>query len=149
ETDRFPADAGGEGSPIKLAEKRTSTFKRKKKIFRNSTPVYKGASPIEAFFELTDKRYYFVPCPHCDSSQVLKWDRIRWTKDDRGRPISASVHYLCAFCEKPIREGHKTRMLERGEWRGTAPAVDGEKSSAFTSRNSTRPTAGLHGPRQP
>ena len=32
ETDRYPASAGGEGNPIKLAEKRTNTFWNRKKI---------------------------------------------------------------------------------------------------------------------
>lgn len=45
ETDRYPASAGGEGNPIKLAEKRTNTFWNRKKI-KVSTPTIKGESQI-------------------------------------------------------------------------------------------------------
>ena len=46
ETDRYPASAGTEGNPIKLAEKRTTTFWNKKKV-KVSTPTIKGISQIE------------------------------------------------------------------------------------------------------
>lgn len=46
EIDRFPPSAGSEGNPIKLAEKRTTTFWNRKKI-KVSTPTIKGRSQIE------------------------------------------------------------------------------------------------------
>ena len=39
EEDLYPVDCGGEGDPISLAKKRTSTFAKKKKIFNVSTPT--------------------------------------------------------------------------------------------------------------
>jgi phage terminase large subunit GpA-like protein len=118
EVDAYKDDLDEEGDPVTLAEVRTNTFGRRKKIFISSTPTIKGASRVEAEFELTDQNRYFVPCPHCLEPQWLKFERLRW---DWGKP--RSVRYLCEACDAPIEERHKTWMLdpENGaEWRPTA-----------------------------
>ncbi|PZX03200.1 phage terminase large subunit family protein [Celeribacter halophilus] len=118
EVDAYKDDLDEEGDPVTLAEARTNTFGRRKKIFVSSTPTVKGASRVEAEFELTDQRRYFVPCPHCLGLQWLKFERLRW---DRGEP--KSVRYVCEHCEQPIAERHKTWMMdpENGaEWQPTA-----------------------------
>jgi len=76
EVDAYPDDVQGEGDPCKLAEKRTETFARRK-IYRLSTPINKGGR-IERYYEASDQRRYHVPCPHCDHTQWLQWDRVRW-----------------------------------------------------------------------
>lgn len=116
EVDGYPKDAGGEGSPVDLAEVRTQAFARRK-IFKISTPTVEGASVIEAEFETTDKRYYYVPCPECGVAQILKWDNLRWEK---GKPLT-STYYECEHCQFQIQEYHKTEMLAAGEWVATAP----------------------------
>lgn len=118
EVDAYKDDLDDEGDPVTLAEARTNTFGRRKKIFISSTPTVKGASRVEAEFELTDQNRYFLPCPHCLGLQWLKFERLRW---DKGDP--RSVRYVCEHCETPIRERHKTWMMdpENGaEWRPTA-----------------------------
>ena len=47
EVDRYPSSAGTEGDPVRLAEKRASTFWNSK-IVTVSTPTVKNASRIEA-----------------------------------------------------------------------------------------------------
>ena len=54
EIDGYPQDIDGEGDPILLAERRTATFNKRKKIFLVSTPTIKGLSNIEREFELSD-----------------------------------------------------------------------------------------------
>lgn len=115
EIDAYPSDLDGEGSPVKLAEKRTSTYSRRK-IYKISTPTIKGQSLIEAEFATTDQRYYFVPCPECNEYQVLKFDNLKW---DAGRPHT--VLYHCTECGSGFGERHKPWMLARGEWRATKP----------------------------
>lgn len=110
EIDAYPEDVDGEGDPVNLAEARTRTFARRK-IYKCSSPTIANRSRIEAAYESSDQRKYYVPCPHCDFYQVLVWDRVRWEK---GKPETA--HYVCSHCETPIPEHHKTRMLERGKW---------------------------------
>jgi phage terminase large subunit GpA-like protein len=117
EIDGYPADVDGEGDPIGLAEARQRTFARRKTI-KASTPTVSGASAIEAAYEATDQRRYFVPCPHCDKFQLLVFGQLTWTKLDL--PPEQAV-YVCSHCEGRIEERHKREMLERGEWRPTAP----------------------------
>ncbi len=78
ETDRYPPSAGSEGSPIKLAEKRATTFWNKKKI-KVSTPTIKGASHIEAEFQSGTMEEWNVPCPECGRRQPYEWGRIRFS----------------------------------------------------------------------
>lgn len=114
EIDAYPSDVEGEGDPVQLAERRTTTFARRK-IFLCSTPTIKDVSRIEREFLASDQRRYFVPCPHCTEMQWLKWSNIKWHDDD-----PATAAYMCEACGVLIEERHKTDMLARGEWRGTA-----------------------------
>jgi phage terminase large subunit GpA-like protein len=111
EVDAYPLDVDGEGDPIVLAMARTRTFARRK-IFLCSTPLNSGTSRIEAAYEESDMRRYWVPCPFCDYYQVLEFERIRWENKD---PETAA--YYCMDCDARIENHHKTVMLERGEWR--------------------------------
>ena len=115
ETDAYPPDCDGEGSPIDLAVARTRTFSRRK-IYKVSTPTIKGLSHIEAEYETTDQRRYFVPCPHCGHMDYLRWARFVLNKDHPEKS-----HMVCTACGACIEEHHKTDMLLNGEWRPTAP----------------------------
>lgn len=110
EIDGYPGDVDGEGDPIDLATARTRTFSRRK-IFEPSTPTVEGLSKIDAKFKASDQRYFWVPCPHCQHEQTLRFTQLRWPK---GEPDKA--HYVCEHCEAEIQNHHKTWMLERGRW---------------------------------
>ena len=114
EVDGYPADLDGEGDPVQLAERRTTTFARRK-IFMCSTPTVKEHSRIEREYLGSDQRRFFVPCPQCGEYQWLKWSQIKW---DDGDPTTA--HYVCEHNGCVIEEHHKTDILSRGEWRATA-----------------------------
>jgi phage terminase large subunit GpA-like protein len=115
EIDGYPLDLDGEGSPIALAEARTRTFSRKK-IYKLSTPTIEGQSAIDAEFQSTDQRYYYVPCPHCEQKQSLVFDNLKW---DSGKP--ETVQYFCSECGSGIEERHKPFMLANGQWIAHAP----------------------------
>lgn len=115
EVDGYPDDLDGEGSPVDLAIARTRTFSRKK-IFMLSSPTIHGASKIEAEYEQTTKRQYFVPCPECAAMQTLMWEQLKWEK---GKPDTARYH--CLHCGHAIEERYKPFMLANGEWRDTEP----------------------------
>lgn len=119
EVSAYVKSSDGEGSPLKLAIARTRTYGNRKKIFVASTPTVAGECQIEKEFEETDKRFFNVPCPHCQKKQVLRWERIRWTDKD---PDTA--HYLCEHCAGKIYNHHKSDMLPAGEWIATATAKD-------------------------
>lgn len=117
EIDAYPGDADGEGDPVSLAVQRTSTFSRRK-ICMVSTPTIHGISRIEMEFEDSDQRYFYVPCPHCNEYQILKWSQIKWTNND---PLTAK--YACINCNELIENYRKTWMLEHGEWRAHNPGA--------------------------
>jgi phage terminase large subunit GpA-like protein len=114
EVDGFPGDVEGEGDPVNLATARTRTFARRK-IFMCSTPKITGSSRIEAAFEESDQRFYWVPCPVCREFQTLKFPQVRWPK---GQPEKAV--YICEHCGQEIHNHQKQSMLARGEWRPSA-----------------------------
>jgi phage terminase large subunit GpA-like protein len=116
EVDAYPGDVDGEGDPVGLAEKRTTTFARRK-ILLVSTPTVKETSRIEREYEASDQRRFFVPCPHCGHMQWLKWANLKYQNDD-----PQTAQYLCEAedCGAFIDERHKGTMLAGGEWRATA-----------------------------
>ena len=93
EVDRYPASAGTEGDPIKLAEKRTTTFWNRKKI-KVSTPTIKGRSPIEKEFLTSSMEEWNVPCPCCGKYQPYEWGRIHFS----------DVTMECKYCLEHISE---------------------------------------------
>ena len=116
EVDAFPADVDGEGDPVSLAERRTTTFARRK-ILLTSTPTVKDFSRIEAEYERSDQRRFYVPCPSCGVMDWLKWGQLKWTD---GQP--ETVRYQCEHCGERFQDLHKPAMLRSGEWRATAPS---------------------------
>ena len=117
EVDKFPSSADSHGDPISLGAKRTTTFWNRK-IIAGSTPTIKGASRIEAGFEASDQRFFFVPCLHCGEHQRLVWSQVHWQE---GRPETAV--YVCAHCGCELQDTDKLEMLRRGEWRATRPST--------------------------
>ena len=97
EVDRYPASAGTEGDPIKLAEKRTTTFWNRKKI-KVSTPTIKGRSPIEKEFLTSSMEEWNVPCPCCGKYQPYEWGRIHFS----------DVTMECKYCLEHISEDRKS-----------------------------------------
>lgn len=125
EVDAYPGDVDGEGDPVGLAEKRTSTFPRRK-VFLVSTPGVKGRSRIENEFLATDQRRYFVPCPACGHMDWIRWENILWEKD---HPETAALR--CVNCGVLSGEEHKAEMLEHGEWRPTSTVVGDNVSAGY------------------
>ena len=72
EVDRFPEDVGGEGDPLKLAEKRTTTFWNRKLVYV-STPTIAGVSRIEKEFKNATMEEWSLRCPDCGEYQILKF----------------------------------------------------------------------------
>lgn len=113
EADR--CEATKEGDSIKLAEKRTITF-ADRKIIISSTPTIKGSSAIEAEFASSDRRFFYVDCPHCGFSQTLKFEYLVWDKDKNDNPIYDSAKYQCAECGSLLSEQEKNEAVRNGRW---------------------------------
>jgi len=96
EVDRFPVSAGSEGDPLSLAEKRTTTFGNRKKIFV-STPTIKGASRIEKAYESSTQEHWNLPCPSCGEYQQLLWGQIKFDYDEEAEEVTR-VEHACKHC---------------------------------------------------
>ncbi len=112
EIDAYPQDVDGEGDPIDLAERRTSTFPRRK-ILLTSTPTIEGESAIWDEWQRSDQREYEVPCPECGEYHVLEDERLT----DDGM-------FACPHCGAFLEEHHKTGMLAAGRWVARNPDSD-------------------------
>jgi phage terminase large subunit GpA-like protein len=126
ECDAFKPTA--EGDPVDLASKRTTTFSNRK-ILKVSSPRDRDTSTIEPAYLASDRRKYFVPCPHCGEFQVLAWTEgrcscpkenltdkcslrhgfVKWDDDP------ALAYYVCVNgCQ--IEADLKREMLAGGKW---------------------------------
>ena len=111
ELDAFPDQIGAqdktkgkralEGDPVTLARRATSDWERQRKILAGSTPTVKQRSKIEKLVQDGDLRYYNVPCKHCGHKQRLRWEQIKYLKDETG-------HLVRGFCALRVREVRRT-----------------------------------------
>lgn len=110
ELDEFASELRTGDDPVDMLKERTSAFPATGRRLFISSPGIKGASRIEAQFEASDQRRYYVPCPHCGEHQVLQWSGLMWSGD------GAQVWYVCEHNGCVIEESHKPAMLASGRW---------------------------------
>lgn len=132
EIDKYPAFAGKEADPIKLAMERTKTFVDKK-IVMVSTPTVESGNIWQAFMSANERRQYYVPCPHCGVSQVLKFKQIKWPEEhnDNADMIRDTAYYECEHCGERIYDKHKMEMLRSGEWRAVNESQSKVRSVSY------------------
>ncbi len=121
EEDRYPASAGTEGDPVKLAVTRTRAFWNSK-VVHISSPGVRGASRIEMAWNRSDQRLYYVPCHECGAMQVLRWAQVHWDKDEAsGEPRPTTARYVCEACGAAWSDLQRRAAVRHGEWRATRP----------------------------
>lgn len=120
EVDRYGVTK--EGDPLKLAIQRTQNFANRKVILV-STPTIKGISKIDNWFERSDQRRFYVPCPHCNEEILFKWEYVRWDKDADGKHLPKTANLYCPECGCSVRGPGKPNpvMLQRGKWKANNP----------------------------
>lgn len=131
EIDEYPGDVDDQGDPVSLAEKRTTTFARRK-IFMVSTPTIRDLSRIEIAYRATDQRRFFIPCPHCGHMDYLTWSGTDWMGSSEGShhriawdaEDPETAHMVCGSCFERTEETAKPGMLNAGEWRATTTGAD-------------------------
>ena len=132
EIDKYPAFAGKEADPIKLATERTKTFVDKK-IVMVSTPTVESGNIWQAFMSANERRQYYVPCPHCGVSQTFKFKQIKWPEEhnDNADMIRDTAYYECEHCGERIYDKHKMEMLRSGEWRAVNESQSKVRSVSY------------------
>lgn len=142
EVDGYPPSAGSEGDQIKLGIRRTEYYWNRK-IIGGSTPTIAGYSRIERQFERGDRRYFRVPCPHCDHADVLVFsenrnERGHFMRWDAGKPETA--HFVCRACGGVIEHRHKRWMIEEADRRQRA----GEEGIGWVAEGEFKGIASFH-----
>lgn len=127
EIDGFQWEVGGEGDPLELIENRQRTYARRK-LFLVSTPTTAETSRIELEYQRSDRRRYYVPCPHCGGMQHLefggkdvphglKFHTAAGSALEAGQIKQVTrAWYVCKQNGCIIEEHHKTDMLAAGRW---------------------------------
>lgn len=120
EIDRYPASAGSEGDPLKIAERRTVAFWNRKKLWVTS-PGTRGISRSELIWMRSDQQEFGVSCPDCGEWQVLRWDQVQWERDADGRHLPETAGYVCKHCGVVWDDATRWRASAAGECRAQAP----------------------------
>lgn len=108
-----------------LAEKRTTTWRNRRHIFKISTPTTEDGPIWQAFQNEAGARFdYWVRCPHCGMAQLMSFDRIGWPGKAEGKdPLAEDVlarklaWYTCEHCGAIWDDSDRDRAVRRGEWR--------------------------------
>jgi phage terminase large subunit GpA-like protein len=126
ETDKYPKFSGEEADPIKLATERTHNYWNRK-IIACSTPTIKDGY-IFREYGYSDKRSYYVPCPHCGGYQVLEFEHhVKFPKEERDPERIRQERlawYECDYCKGRITDLMKQGMLLKGVWIPAAVKLD-------------------------
>lgn len=119
EIDRLTKAVAKEGDPLALFWMRGASFSDGIEI-ESSTPTIKGQSRITEDFDASDKRYWFVDCPHCGTAQHLKWDQVDWGL--RGRGTFEEPLYICENreCDSTWTDVQRCEAIRAGRWIATA-----------------------------
>lgn len=117
EVDRYGSNAGGEGDPVSQGVKRTQNFWNRK-IVLASSPKLAGSSKIEAEYQASDQRRFYVPCPHCSEPQVLRWQNVRWPDTGSDAERAAGSAYHCEHCGAAWTDAERWRAVATAEQRG-------------------------------
>ncbi|HHA1270823.1 TPA: terminase gpA endonuclease subunit [Enterobacter mori] len=115
-----------EGSPIKLAEARTSTFGEDALVVISSTPLYKD-DLINSEYNLSDKRHWFVTHT-CGHEYTFEWEQVAFEfkqlENGRAIPDSTTTRLICPHCQEEIDEHTRHQMIDNGRW--IATSTDGD-----------------------
>lgn len=108
----YPRDVDGRGGPRDQARARQKMYGGLAKEWEGSTPGIAGECAITKDFEAGDRRYFYVPCPHCRTYHPLRFDQMRGPDPESRLP----AHMRCPVCDGAILDGHKPEMLAGGVW---------------------------------
>lgn len=133
ELDKYQ-DSKNEARAEDLAEKRTITWRSRKKIFKISTPTVESGPIWQAFTREANARFrYYVRCPHCGEFQLMTMEGLHWPgKDTPEEAASGDVlsqrlaWYVCKNCGSCWKDADRDRAVRKGEWReevSGAPAL--------------------------
>jgi phage terminase large subunit GpA-like protein len=122
EVSGYLRDLDGRGSPSSQARARQKAFGDLAKELALSTPGMAGECEISDLFDASDRRRFFIPCPHCGDFGTLKYERMLAPS-----PATANrAAFTCEECGGVIEEPHRGPMVTNGRWVPTWVPDDAE-----------------------
>jgi phage terminase large subunit GpA-like protein len=122
EVSSYLRDVDGRGSPSSQARARQKAFGDLAKELAISTPGMAGECEISDLFDASDRRRFYVPCPHCGDFGLLKYEAML-------APSASTANraaFVCEGCGGVLEEGHKGAMVTGGRWVPTWVPDDAE-----------------------
>lgn len=133
EPDDYAKMTGAAGDPISKGLKRITTYsaKGKARVILGGTPTVRSNNVMQWFERCGERRYFWIPCPHCQGYQRLVWGDtgagpgVKWPKRNEGETNSRYAarieaedlaYYRCEHCLKRITHAQKIDVLRRGMW---------------------------------
>lgn len=137
EANLWTTDESQEGDPVEMALDRLKDFADAKWIVEGK-PTVDGQCRVYKFYEMSDKRRYYVPCPLCGEYQPLDLGTkhsdygLKFKTRDNGTIDESTVVYQCCKCHDSFDHNHKFKMNLRGVWcaEGQVVTKDGELQGA-------------------
>ena len=116
DVDRWPM-LDAEGDPVGLLVNRIRTFADGRALFVGTPTLTDGR--IDGLYQRSDRRRYFVSCPHCAHADWIAWAdgehfRVAWDEHD-----VASARIECPQCHAHLPEGARRGLVAAGQWRST------------------------------
>ena len=112
EVSGYLRDVDGRGSPLSQARARQKAFGDLAKELALSTPAMAGECKITDLYAASDRRRFFVPCPHCGDYGLLKHDKML-------APSATTANravFVCEGCGGVLEEPHRGPMVANGRW---------------------------------
>jgi phage terminase large subunit GpA-like protein len=122
EVNKYPASVGDEGSPLALAEERSSTFGTRAKIVYACSPTVETAAISREYAE-SDQREAWCACWKCGELQVLKWGQVRWDSALPREEQASSARYICEHCGAAWTDLDRWKAADQARWIARKPFI--------------------------
>lgn len=101
-------EANAAGDPEGQADSRSKAYEWAK-IFKISTPLVEDNCRITKALRRGTYYEWAAPCPHCGHRQVLTWENMKASIEDKDADLD-NPFFTCPACEGRIFEHHRDRM---------------------------------------
>jgi hypothetical protein len=124
EVDKYPQQSKREAGAAALARQRVKAFRKKcsAKVLEFSTPTDESGE-VHCEYLQGDQRQLWVVCPHCKTSQVMRWASFRMDMalaKTNAAKACGEMAYECPVCRKLWSDEDRWTALmpgNGGEWR--------------------------------
>lgn len=102
-------------------------------------------SGIDAEYQRSDQREYYIPCNHCNHFQPLRWEESVVIQDEGGHWVlrdstwdetsDKDINPICIHCSKPF---DRIGQMKHGEWVAAFPSRDSRHGYTLGQMNSPK-----------